>query len=462
MPTVDGACGVTVDASLEKRILEQEVARWRLRAEQAESILRTSPAAIFLCDKTAERSRTFSEAVAHMLGYEPDHVPQLGEEVLPDRMHPDDTTRMALEFERDLEVLEDGEQLVFEYRMRHRSGEWRWLEARCVVFSRTEEGQLERYVGAVQDITERKHLAQTMRDREAALQKANAELEQRIAERTLELRRKSALLESMINNLPAAFYVKDTEGKFLLVNRRTAELMGVTRAEAVGKSVADFFPPETAAPWLEAQQEILAGGEHEVEEIFVQEDGPHIYLSIGFPIRDSEGTIFAIGGFSTDITERRRAEQEREELQARVIEAQRAAIRELSTPMIPLAKGVVVMPLVGTVDSARAQQIMETLLAGVVKQQARVAILDLTGLTAVDTRIVDALLRAARATRMLGAEVMLTGIKPQFAQVLVQLGVDMSGITTEGTLQSGVAAAMGWLQGRGRSAQDGSERARAR
>ncbi|WP_044244532.1 PAS domain S-box protein [Chondromyces apiculatus] len=457
MQTDDEARTVSNDILLERTILEQEVTRWRTRAEQAESILNTSPAAIFLFDKNEERSRTFNHAVAHMLGYGQEHVALSADGCAADRIHPDDTSRIALEIERDLESLRDGEQLVFEYRMRHRSGEWRWLEARCVVFSRTSEGALDRYVGAVQDITERKHMAQTMRDREAALQRANADLEHRIAERTAELRRKSALLESMINNLPAAFHVKDAEGKFLLVNRRSAELMGLSRAEAVGKSVSDLLPANDAARWAEHERRILEGAEHEVEEIFEHEDGPHIYLSIGFPIRDAEGAVFAIGGFSTDITERKRAEQEREQLHARVIEAQRAAIRELSTPLIPLARGVVVMPLVGTIDSSRAQQIMESLLDGVVDQQARVAILDLTGLATVDTQIADALLRAARATRLLGAEVMLTGIKPQFAQVLVQLGIDMSGITTEGTLQSGVAAAMGWLQGRRRKPQETTE-----
>src|ERR1041385_1515183 len=120
MQTDDDARTVSNDTLLERGLLEQEVARWRMRAEQAESILRTSPAAIFLFDRNEERSRTFNHAVAQMLGYDPEHFTPSADGCQRDRMHPDDTSRIAMEIERDLESLRDGEQLVFEYRMRHR------------------------------------------------------------------------------------------------------------------------------------------------------------------------------------------------------------------------------------------------------------------------------------------------------------------------------------------------------
>ena len=110
--------------------------------------------------------------------------------------------------------------------------------------------------------------------------------------------------------------------------------------------------------------------------------------------------------------------------------------------MIPISDDVVVMPLIGTMDSRRAQQVLETVLEGVASSHARVAILDITGVAVVDTQVANALMRAAQAVKLLGAQVILTGIRPEVAQTLVGLGVDLNGIVTQATLQSGIAFAM--------------------
>jgi rsbT co-antagonist protein RsbR len=109
---------------------------------------------------------------------------------------------------------------------------------------------------------------------------------------------------------------------------------------------------------------------------------------------------------------------------------------------MPLTANVVAMPLVGAIDSTRIQQIMETLLEGISSHQAEIAILDITGVQVVDTQVADGLIRAAQAVRLLGAEIVLTGIGATMAQTLVHLGADMSTITTRGTLQDGIAYAM--------------------
>ncbi len=100
------------------------------------------------------------------------------------------------------------------------------------------------------------------------------------------------------------------------------------------------------------------------------------------------------------------------------------------------------MPLIGAIDSARAQQIMETLLEGVAQHRSDVVILDITGVQVVDTQVANALLQAAQAVKLLGAQVILTGIRPHIAQTLVSLGVDLRGIVTRSTLQTGVAYAL--------------------
>jgi anti-anti-sigma factor len=124
-----------------------------------------------------------------------------------------------------------------------------------------------------------------------------------------------------------------------------------------------------------------------------------------------------------------------------MIRAQAAAIAELSTPLIPISDDVVVMPLIGAIDGPRAEQVLNTLLSGVANRRARVAILDITGVAVADTQVANTILRAAQAVRLLGAQVMLTGIRPEVARTLLGLDVDLGGIITHGSLQAGIAAA---------------------
>jgi anti-anti-sigma regulatory factor len=100
------------------------------------------------------------------------------------------------------------------------------------------------------------------------------------------------------------------------------------------------------------------------------------------------------------------------------------------------------MPLIGTIDSQRAQQVLETLLDGVAQHQAELVILDITGVSLVDTQVAQAFIQAAQAVKLLGAQVMLTGIQPQIVQTLIHLGIDLSTIQTRGSLQAEIAAAL--------------------
>jgi rsbT co-antagonist protein RsbR len=148
-----------------------------------------------------------------------------------------------------------------------------------------------------------------------------------------------------------------------------------------------------------------------------------------------------------DLAERQRkdvalryAEEERLKLQDEMIRLQAAALEQLSTPLIPISDDTLVMPLIGAIDSRRAQKMMATLLQGLVAYQARAAILDITGVPVVDSAVAQGLLRAAQAAQLLGAQVVLTGIRPEVAQTLVGIGADLRGIVTYGTLQHGISA----------------------
>jgi rsbT co-antagonist protein RsbR len=125
-----------------------------------------------------------------------------------------------------------------------------------------------------------------------------------------------------------------------------------------------------------------------------------------------------------------------------IIRSQTAAIQELSAPIIPIYRGVLVLPLIGAIDSQRAATIMETLLDGIAQRDASVVLLDITGVPVVDTSVAHHLIQAARAVRLLGAEIVLVGISPEIAQTIVQLGVSLSDIVTRSDLQAGLAYAL--------------------
>jgi anti-anti-sigma regulatory factor len=125
-----------------------------------------------------------------------------------------------------------------------------------------------------------------------------------------------------------------------------------------------------------------------------------------------------------------------------IAEAQARLLTEISTPLIPVSDDVLVMPLIGTIDSRRAQEVLTTLLHGIGQSKARVAILDITGVAVVDTHVANALIQSAQAVQMLGAQVVLTGIRPEVAQTLVSLHVDLSAIVTQATLQRGIQFAL--------------------
>lgn len=124
-----------------------------------------------------------------------------------------------------------------------------------------------------------------------------------------------------------------------------------------------------------------------------------------------------------------------------LISDQSRSLLELSTPVIKLWDEIILLPLVGVLDTARAKQTTEQLLYAIVKHEALVIILDVTGVPIIDTSVARHLIKTISAARMLGAETVVTGISPEAAQTLVQLGIDLSGFRTRGLLQSGVKEA---------------------
>lgn len=129
-----------------------------------------------------------------------------------------------------------------------------------------------------------------------------------------------------------------------------------------------------------------------------------------------------------------------------VIARQTDEITEISTPVIRVWDGVVALPIIGTLDSARTQVVMENLLQQIVETGSTIAILDISGVPAVDSLVAQHLIKTVSATRLLGAECIISGIRPEIAQIVVHLGIDLSNIITKSTLASALQTAFNMLQ----------------
>jgi rsbT co-antagonist protein RsbR len=130
------------------------------------------------------------------------------------------------------------------------------------------------------------------------------------------------------------------------------------------------------------------------------------------------------------------------EVQAAALEEQRTLIQELSSPIVPIYHGVLLLPLVGTIDETRAARITESVLEQITHVHAEIMLVDITGVPVVDTFVANHILSLTRAVRLLGAEVVLVGIRPEMAHTIVQLGIDVSGIVTFADLQAGMVYAL--------------------
>ncbi|MCM3399069.1 MULTISPECIES: RsbT co-antagonist protein RsbRA [Oceanobacillus] len=125
-----------------------------------------------------------------------------------------------------------------------------------------------------------------------------------------------------------------------------------------------------------------------------------------------------------------------------IVSLQRVALQELSAPLIPVMEGITIMPLIGTIDTERAKLIMENLLEGAIKHNSEVVLIDITGVPVVDTMVAHHIIQAAEAVRLIGSTCILVGIRPEIAQTIVNLGIDLSNFPTKSSLKKGFSTAL--------------------
>jgi rsbT co-antagonist protein RsbR len=296
------------------------------------------------------------------------------------------------------------------------------------------------------------------------LQRRIEELESRLAA----VEEERDIFTHVVQKAPAVISRITPNGDMIYANGACEQVIGKTSAQVKGTNILPLlYPGELWAQVEEYFRIAGSGGDVRDYEMTIRTHTGELrtlawnsYHRFG-----ADGALVEVVSFGVDVTERLRGEAERKQLQDEIIAVQAATLAELSTPIIPITAEIVAMPLIGTIDGPRAQRIMESLLAGIIETRARTAILDITGVATVDTQVADALLRAARAVRLVGADVILTGMGPEVAQTLVSLGTNFEGITTLATLQSGIAFAMNGASakargsfGDGTSASNGASR----
>lgn len=248
-------------------------------------------------------------------------------------------------------------------------------------------------------------------------------------------------------SLSDGFAFFDASDKLVFCNRHFRTIYARIADQLVpGRSYADLVRLAVRqgqfAPAADGEEALVAElmASHQSAAAVEQElaDGRRIY-ALDRPMPGG-----GIVGIRTDVTELRRAEELRRQTaeQEATIKAQAVLLAELSTPVMRIGAGALMMPLVGSIDSLRAGRAVEALLRSVAEQQAVLVLLDITGVPVVDTQVANVLVQTARAVRLLGANLVLTGIRPDVAQTMVALGVDLGDMITRADLAEGIAYAL--------------------
>lgn len=286
----------------------------------------------------------------------------------------------------------------------------------------------------------------------AALRLDHTMIVERLRASLEETRRQEALLTTVLDNVPVGIVLLEApSGRPILSNSAAARVLGRPIDPQLSKEkypqTYGFVRPDSEQEYpteeLPGMRAISTGVMQTAEfDVLLPDGGRRSLEGIGVPMHDANGTVKKVVAVLSDVTVRKSAEQERRRLQDEALRIQAAALLERSSPLIPITDDILVLPIIGSIDTERGHQVLDTVLAGAGQSHARVAIIDITGVRALDTQAAAVLTHAAQALRLLGVIPVLTGIKAEVAQTLVSLGVGLENIVTRSTLQAGIQYAL--------------------
>jgi rsbT co-antagonist protein RsbR len=248
---------------------------------------------------------------------------------------------------------------------------------------------------------------------------------------------------AVVQGASAGMILCDQEGRINQLNPVAAAILGVSGKEASGRpfdavfgSILQQFPQDEGMQRM--NQAVAERFTQPFETLLKVEQNERRVLAVsGVPIRDQHdrhaGSLLTL----RDVTDQERV---REAMEAKSRLAQ--MLREISAPIVPVAERILILPLVGAIDTERAQNMMTDMLESIRRHRARAILIDITGVPVVDTMVANALIRAVQAARLLGCEGILVGINAEIAHTIVQLGLDLGGLVTKGSLQEGLKYAL--------------------
>lgn len=247
-----------------------------------------------------------------------------------------------------------------------------------------------------------------------------------------------ATFRAVVESAPNAMVMINNQGVIVLVNGQTERLFGYDRNELVGKRVEMLVPerfrqrhPEHRAGFYADPQPRMMGAGRDLYG--VRKDGTEVPVEIGLnPIETADGR-FVLAAIA-DITER----VEREKL----LQRQRDEILELSTPVMQVWENVLALPIIGTLDSSRAARLTENLLQAIARYEAEFVIIDISGVPTIDSAVAQNLLKTVMGARLMGAESIISGVRPDTAQAMVHLGVDIGALRSRATLRDALQLAL--------------------
>ena len=250
------------------------------------------------------------------------------------------------------------------------------------------------------------------------------------------------LLQILVDSVKEyAILTLDPKGYITTWTPASERLKGYKAEEIIGKHFSMFYPKEEVDTGrCDRNLEAAArDGRFEEEGWRVRKDGSRFWASVVITaLRDGKGNLKGFGKVTRDLTERKLADE-------RLRQQSRDVLEMATVPVVQVWEGILLVPLIGMLDSARTQQLMERLLHRLTETSSSVAVLDITGVPTIDTQTAQHLIETIKAVRYIGAEVVLTGVRPAIAQTLVHLGVDLSTATTRASLAAGLRVAFGLL-----------------
>jgi PAS domain S-box-containing protein len=245
-------------------------------------------------------------------------------------------------------------------------------------------------------------------------------------------------LEQMLDAITDYEVIRlDPDGTIRSWSPGAQRLKQYTEDEVLGHHLSMFYTEEDRNTGLAARELAAAArdGRFETEGWRVRKDGSRFWAWIVLaPILDADGLLQGFVKVARDLSERREQEQ--------LVQRQRDEILELSTPVIQVWDKVLVLPIIGTLDSLRAARLTESLLQRVSLEQAEVVILDVSGVPAIDTDVAQHLLKTVEAARLMGTVSVLSGVRPETAQAMVHLGIDLGNLRCRTTLKEALQLAL--------------------